>query len=94
LRQADDINPLKTLQLQILQGLWSTLKPGGILLYATCSILPDENVEVIRQFWHDEPGCTQIPISMDCGLIQEYGRQWLPQTAMQDGFFYALLRKQ
>ena len=43
LRKASDITNLVTLQRQILDALWALLTPGGTLLYATCSILPQEN---------------------------------------------------
>ena len=43
LRRDSDISELVSLQKNILNALWKKLKPGGVLLYATCSILPDEN---------------------------------------------------
>lgn len=93
LRLETDIPVLQSLQLQILQSLWQTLKPGGILLYATCSILPDENVAVIRRFLQLESSCETLPITLNCGIEQEYGRQLFPQTAAHDGFYYAKLKK-
>ena len=50
LRKASDIDALVILQQQILKETWSLLKPGGTLLYATCSILPQENNEQIEHF--------------------------------------------
>ncbi|KAG1660426.1 Ribosomal RNA small subunit methyltransferase B [Nymphon striatum] len=50
LRRNSDILELQKLQAEMLQKLWEKLKPGGILLYATCSILPEENEEQIRKF--------------------------------------------
>jgi 16S rRNA (cytosine967-C5)-methyltransferase len=93
LRLPEDIAQLQALQLQILHRLWTTLKPKGILLYATCSILPDENVEVIRQFCSSVDNCDELPIDIHCGIPQTYGRQLFPQTAAHDGFYYAKLQK-
>lgn len=50
LRQANDIAELVNLQSKILTNLWSLLKPGGCLVYATCSVLPDENAQQIESF--------------------------------------------
>lgn len=93
LRQATDITPLHTLQLQILHSLWQTLKPGGILLYATCSILPEENVDNIRHFLQQVADAEVLPININGGIEQEYGRQFFPQINAHDGFYYAKLKK-
>ena len=82
------------LQLQMLSALWQTLKPGGQLLYATCSVLPDENEHVIAHFCRQQADATHLPISAQWGLTRSYGRQLLPQTHGHDGFFYALLMKE
>ena len=49
-RRAEDIAPLAALQGEMLDALWPTLEVGGVLLYATCSVLPTENREVIGAF--------------------------------------------
>ena len=48
LRKPADIDKLASSQTQILSNLWQTLKPGGILVYATCSVLPAENDDFIE----------------------------------------------
>jgi 16S rRNA (cytosine967-C5)-methyltransferase len=50
LRKPTDIDKLIKIQLSLLEGLWKTLANEGILVYATCSILPEENDEVIKAF--------------------------------------------
>lgn len=50
LRKESDITPLVQLQGQILEALWKKLKPQGILVYATCSLLPEENSQQIQHF--------------------------------------------
>ena len=94
LRREADINQLAKLQLQILQSLWQCLKPGGILLYATCSIMPEENDWVIRAFSALESGCEVLEFAADFGIATRFGRQLFPQPQGHDGFYYAKLYKQ
>lgn len=90
-RHAEDIAQLGQTQLAILQALWSLLKPGGILLYATCSILPDENDNVLQQFLAQQADANCIAINSNWGIAMEHGRQLLPGET--DGFYYAKLVK-
>ncbi len=93
-RRASDIAELAVLQAQMLDALWGCLAPGGILLYATCSVLPEENEQQIRHFLqrHDDANCEALAV--DWGLDREVGRQILPSQEGADGFFYAKLIKQ
>ncbi|MDT1908768.1 16S rRNA (cytosine(967)-C(5))-methyltransferase, partial [Acinetobacter baumannii] len=50
LRRDRDIADLAQLQAEILNAIWGHLKPGGTLVYATCSILPEENSQQIAAF--------------------------------------------
>ena len=93
LRRADDIAALAERQYRILQTLWPMLAPGGILLYATCSILPQENSDIIARFLAHNNDAGEIAIKADCGIVSPHGRQLLPQTAGHDGFYYAALKK-
>ncbi|MCA1767693.1 MAG: 16S rRNA (cytosine(967)-C(5))-methyltransferase RsmB, partial [Idiomarina sp.] len=70
LRRADDISELANLQSQILKSLWSLLKPGGELLYATCSILRQENQTQIESFLQQQSGASLIPISAEQKTLQ------------------------
>ena len=104
LRRAEDIAALSRLQAQILNNLWSMLKPGGLLLYATCSILRAENDQQILNFLSDkqehsadksaENGAEEILIEAEWGHKMPVGRQILPGENNMDGFYYALLKKQ
>jgi 16S rRNA (cytosine967-C5)-methyltransferase len=91
LRRATDIQTLCEIQRQLLQALWPQLNPGGILLYATCSILPDENDQIIEQFINNQNDCTILPIEVEWGMATSYGRQLLPNP--NDGFYYCKLAK-
>lgn len=92
-RQPADIPALAALQGELLDALWPTLEVGGVLLYATCSVLPTENSEVIGAFLARQPGARELAIAGDFGIEQPHGRQLLPQEAGHDGFYYAKLMK-
>jgi len=83
LRKVTDIAPLVALQASILDAIWPLLKRGGTMLYATCSILPEENQQQIDQF------LSRTPDAKPDGIM----RQILPGEAQMDGFYYARLVK-
>ena len=93
-RTEEDIADLAQLQGELLDRLWPTLKPGGLLLYATCSILPAENSDNIEQFLARTPDAQELDTGLDCGIVQPHGRQLFPQPDGHDGFYYALLQKE
>ncbi len=93
LRQAEDIDALSRLQRQLLQALWPLLAEGGKLVYATCSILPRENAQVIAEFLNDQADARHDSIDASWGVAQRFGRQLLPVKGRHDGFFYACLVK-
>lgn len=93
LRTAADIDKLAALQARLLDQLWQTLKPGGLLMYSSCSILPAENSEQVQAFVQRTPNAGHRIIDAEWGIACAYGRQLLPQTGGTDGFFYALIEK-
>ena len=93
LRRDTDIAALQQEQARLLRALWQTLKPDGLLLYATCSILPDENAHQIARFLAQQADAECIALSGEWGRTVSVGRQILPSDAGMDGFYYALLRK-
>jgi 16S rRNA (cytosine967-C5)-methyltransferase len=84
LRREDDLARTAALQARILDSLWPLLTPGGHLLYATCSIFPQEGEAQVRAFLDRHPGALRLAAP---GHILPGG----PDSG--DGFFYALLRK-
>ncbi|MEO9357388.1 16S rRNA (cytosine(967)-C(5))-methyltransferase RsmB [Ectopseudomonas guguanensis] len=92
-RKPEDIPALAQLQGELLDALWPTLAPGGILLYATCSVLPTENSDTIAAFLSRTPGAQEAAIDGGFGLQPAHGRQLLPQLDGHDGFYYAKLIK-
>ncbi|WP_062060138.1 16S rRNA (cytosine(967)-C(5))-methyltransferase RsmB [Cellvibrio sp. OA-2007] len=93
LRTPEELDKLGELQQQLLKNLWPLLKPGGVLLYATCSIMPKENTRIIEAFLTRNKDASCDPLDVDWGLAQPCGRQLLPQLDGHDGFYYARLRK-
>ena len=93
LRQDSDIAALQEEQSRILNVLWALLKPEGKLLYATCSILPEENEQQIANFLSQHSNAESRVIEGDWGVSCQYGRQLLSGQHDMDGFYYALLRK-
>ncbi|HET8598352.1 MAG TPA: 16S rRNA (cytosine(967)-C(5))-methyltransferase RsmB [Castellaniella sp.] len=84
LRRAEDVARTAALQAGIVDALWPLLAPGGHLLYATCSIFPQEGESQVRAFLQRHPDAHRLPAP----------GQILPGGADGgDGFFYALLRK-
>ena len=93
LRRPDDIAKLAQVQQQILSTLWQTLTPGGYLVYATCSVLPQENENTVLQFVEQTNDASHIPIKAQWGIERPAGRQLFPQVNGHDGFYYARLQK-
>ncbi len=94
LRQADDIAGLAMQQQRLLSALWRVLKPGGKLVYATCSVLPAENVDIVSVFLDTQKDAREMTIDADWGHVQKVGRQVLPGDEVAfDGFYYAVLGK-
>jgi 16S rRNA (cytosine967-C5)-methyltransferase len=92
LRRESDIAELVRLQKLILESLWTWLRPGGVLVYATCSILPDENSQQVAAFLATHSDAELIPIHPGESR-QTPGWQLLPGQNQMDGFFYAKLQK-
>ncbi|MCW2477054.1 16S rRNA (cytosine(967)-C(5))-methyltransferase RsmB [Candidatus Symbiopectobacterium sp. NZEC151] len=89
LRRDSDIAELALLQQEILEAIWPRLKAGGTLVYATCSILPEENQQQMRAFLTRHADAALV----ETGDAQHPGLQKLPAAEDGDGFFYAKLVK-
>ncbi|HXM83139.1 MAG TPA: 16S rRNA (cytosine(967)-C(5))-methyltransferase RsmB [Burkholderiales bacterium] len=87
LRRPSDVPRFAVRQAAILDALWQVLGTDGKLLYATCSVFPQENEELVAAFVARAPGACRLPLP-DGGSAQ-----WLP-GAEHDGFYYALIKKQ
>ncbi len=93
LRRKADFAGLARSQTRMLDAVWPLLAPGGILLYATCSLIPDENERQLQAFLQRCPEARERPIAASWGHARAVGRQTLPGEAEMDGFYYACLEK-
>ena len=93
LRRESDIAKLVGAQAELLAAAWRLLKPGGVLVYSTCSILPAENDEVVAGFIEQQGDASLLAIDADWGVSTGTGRQLFPMAGGHDGFFYARLEK-
>jgi 16S rRNA (cytosine967-C5)-methyltransferase len=93
LREPEDRLAFAAEQRHLLDALWQVLKPGGLLVYATCSIFPEENVDVMKAFLKDHADAKEEVIHASWGHGCEVGRQILPGEHQMDGFYYARVKK-
>jgi 16S rRNA (cytosine967-C5)-methyltransferase len=95
LRRPGDISPLAARQGELLDRLWPLLRPGGQLLYATCSVLRAENEAVVQPFLARTPTAAAVAIGPLPGLAMPAGPGWqcLPAAGATDGFYYALMTR-
>ncbi|MFD1382957.1 16S rRNA (cytosine(967)-C(5))-methyltransferase RsmB [Rhodanobacter aciditrophus] len=99
-RKPGDIDALAGIQKSILEATWKTLKQGGYLLYATCSLMPEENEQQIAAFLEANSDAEEAPLNLlnakvnsSIGKQVSHGVQIFPDHKGQDGFYYCLLKK-
>jgi len=92
-RRLNDIDALEAIQASLLDNLWHQLKPGGIMLYMTCSILPRENELQIERFVTRTNDAMLKNIQHPNALSLKHGAQTLPGVHDMDGFYYCVLQK-
>ena len=96
LRRATDVAQTTAIQARLLNMLWKTLRPGGRLLYVTCSLLKAENEDQIIAFLKRTSDAKSIPLEKSGEMPGQWrpeGRQLLPEIDGHDGFYYAMLIK-
>jgi 16S rRNA (cytosine967-C5)-methyltransferase len=96
LRRAADIAPLAARQRQLLDACWPMLKPGGRLVYVTCSLLPAENTEVVADFLARHADARELECDFGAAPLRRCAPGWqaLPLgEAAGDGFYYACLQR-
>ncbi len=96
--KAEDIPAIVETQQKLLDTLCTYVKPGGTLVYSTCSILPEENSLQVKAFLERHPEYTleTLPLSFPQQLRQQQGQYGLQLQAYRDqveGFFIARLRR-
>jgi 16S rRNA (cytosine967-C5)-methyltransferase len=98
LRRPGDVPAFAAKQLAILRAAVTMLAPGGRLLYSTCSVLPEENEQVVASFIAAEPEVRPVALAAAAAvpgaIALTSGVQLLPGAAAgTDGFYYACLEK-
>ncbi len=98
LRRQRDIPALARRQGVMLDALWATVRPGGVLLYTSCSVLAAENEQVVGAFLGRTAGALDLTATRTGDWPARPagagpGYQVLPGEAGMDGFYYACLGK-
>lgn len=92
-RRASDIRALAVLQQRILAALWPLLGTGGRLVYATCSLLREENEAAVQSLLASSADARALPFTLPAGQAAAVGWQILPGDGDLDGMYYAVLEK-
>jgi 16S rRNA (cytosine967-C5)-methyltransferase len=93
LRTEEDIRQVTSIQANMLEALWPLLAEHGRLVYATCSVMPEENEHQLAKFVTKHPDCIVHKESQAWGKQTGHGWQILPGQHNMDGFFYGVLEK-
>ncbi len=93
LRSSDEITAVAHVQEALLKALWPLLAPNGRLVYATCSIMPQENEHQLARFVAQHADCEVVTETHAWGHATGLGWQILPGEQGMDGFFYGVLKK-
>ena len=91
------LKELEELQKQILEMVWQYVKPGGILIYSTCTINPGENQDQVKWFLEEHPFELESLLPLLPEPLKEEGKggmlQLLPGVHETDGFFMARMKR-
>ena len=93
IRLKTDIGQFAELQQALLEAAWQKVRPGGKLLYVTCSLLPAENEDLVSEFIHQVSGIRELPLGEGIGIKKKVGTQALPSSSGGDGLYYCMLEK-
>ena len=92
-KRANDLFSLPVIQTEILDNAASYVRPGGVLVYSTCTILPEENEQVTDAFLAQHPDFSMEPFSLPVGETDGRITLW-PQRHGTDGFYICRMRRQ
>lgn len=93
LRTPEDVKAITDIQHRLLRSMWPLLEPGGLMVYSTCSIMPEENELQVAQFITETADCNYSQSENPWGHSTGHGWQILPGEHEMDGFFYSVLIK-
>ena len=93
-KETADFASLQQIQLEILGNVCQTLRKGGIITYSTCTIVSEENFQVIEAFLESHPEFEQVKLEHECKDILKDGCILItPELYESDGFFISQFRK-
>ncbi|MFI3313890.1 MAG: 16S rRNA (cytosine(967)-C(5))-methyltransferase RsmB [Eubacteriales bacterium] len=84
---------LPQVQAKILDNVASYVKPGGVLLYSTCTIIQTENRDIVDDFLEKHRDFSLECMDLPNGLVNDGAVTLLPHLHQTDGFFIAKLRR-
>ena len=93
LRKPADVARSARAQAQLLANLWRTVRPGGRLVYCTCSILSEENDQVVGSFLSKRRDARAGGVKLATGRATRHGWQLLPLDPVTDGLYVARIEK-
>lgn len=93
LRTNEEVLAVSKIQKAMLNAVWPLLAPGGLMVYATCSVIAEENELQIADFLASHPDCQLKQEHRSWGRATGHGQQILPGEQGMDGFFYSVLVK-
>jgi len=88
-----DLAELLPKQAAILDDAARLVKPGGRMIYATCSVLPEEDEDQVDAFLARQPGFARVPAALPGGLSADPALLLTPRRNETDGFFAAVLER-
>ena len=93
-KETADFTSLQEIQLEILGSVCQTLRKGGIITYSTCTIVSEENFQVVKAFLESHPEFEQVKLEHECKDILKDGCILItPELYGSDGFFISQFRK-
>jgi len=93
-KETADFASLQEIQLEILGSVCQTLRKGGIITYSTCTIVSEENFQVVEAFLESHPEFEQVKLEHECKDIMKDGCILItPELYGSDGFFISQFRK-
>ena len=93
-KETADFTSLQEIQLEILGSVCQTLRKGGIITYSTCTIVSEENFQVVETFLESHPEFEQVKLEHECKDILKDGCILItPELYGSDGFFISQFRK-
>lgn len=93
-KELQDFKTLQSTQLEILASVCQTLKKGGIMVYSTCTIISEENQEVVAKFLASHPNFEQVPLEhKEHDIVVDGSLAITPEQYVTDGFFIAKFRR-